>query len=146
MKYVKQSELKQFREDNCPSQCPIIEVSNPSWVVDHDHYSGQIRGVISSEGNTYLGRVENAFNRMSYTARKVGLPKMLHNIADYLTKKDTNILHPTGYRQLYKRFNRLHKGEQELILVSLGCDINDVKILTNATERTSLYKTIIKND
>jgi len=146
MKYVKQSDLKQFREDNRPSECPIIEVENPSWVVDHDHYSGQIRGVISSEGNTYLGRLENAFNRMSLTARKVGLPKMLKNIADYLTKKDTNLLHPTGYRQLYKRFERLQKGEQELLLVSLGCDIDIIKNLPNSKERTSLYKTIIKND
>jgi hypothetical protein len=146
MKYVKQSELKQFREDNQPSECPIIEVENPSWVVDHDHYSGQIRGVISSEGNTYLGRLENAFNRMSFTARKVGLPKMLRNIADYLTKKDTDLLHPTGYRQLYKRFDRMSKGDQELLLASLGCDTDTLNNLTNSKERTSLYKTIIKND
>ena len=145
MKYIKQSDLKQFREDNCPSQCPIIEVSNPSWVVDHDHYSGQIRGVISSEGNTYLGRVENAFNRMSFTARKVGLPEMLRNIADYLTKKDTNLLHPTGYRQLYKRFDRMSKGDQELLLASLGCDTDTLNNLPNSKERTSLYKTLIKN-
>jgi len=146
VKYVKQSALKKFREENQPSKCPIIEVDNPGWVVDHDHYSGQIRGVISSEGNTYIGRLENAFNRMSVTARKVGLPKMLKNIADYLTKEDTNLLHPTGYRQLYKRFDRLKKGEQELLLVSLGCDTDILKNLTNSKERTSLYKIIIKND
>jgi hypothetical protein len=83
---------------------------------------------------------------MSLTARRVGLPKMLKNIADYLNKKDTNLLHPTGYRQLYKRFDRLQKGEQELLLVSLGCDIDSIRNLPNSKERTSLYKTIIKND
>lgn len=144
MKYIKQSELKKFRQDHRPSRCPLIEVRNPGWVVDHDHYSGQIRGVISSEGNTYLGRLENAFNRMSPTARKVGLPKMLKNIAAYLTKEDTNLLHPTGYRQLYKRFDRLLKGEQELLLISLGCEMDQLLLLRNSKERTSLYKTIIK--
>jgi len=146
IKYVAQSKLKKFRESERPKACPITGITNPSWAVDHCHNNGMIRGVISSEGNAYLGRVENAFNRLSKTARTSGLPQVLRNIADYLERPNSKLLHPKGCLQLCGRFNRLTKDDQVFSLKKLGYTKAEISDCSNSSERTELYKRKIKND
>jgi len=109
MKYLPQSKLAQWRKKNAPTKCPLVEYKTSNWVVDHDHTSGFVRGVVSSEGNAFLGRIENAFKRLSRGAKKASLPTILRNMASYLEQEDTHLIHPEGFRQLYKRFFSLNK-------------------------------------
>ena len=116
--------------------------SNPC--VDHDHKSGMVRGVISMEGNTLLGRVENSFRRFG-TSSNIGLPSVLRNMANYLEKDCTGLLHPVGLKQLSSRFRRLILDDQLLILKSIGAKKNEIKSCTNAKQRSNLLNQIIKN-
>ena len=126
MKYLPQSKLAKWRKDNEPKECPLLGYKTENWVVDHDHTSGLVRGVVSSEGNALLGRIENAFKRLSRVA------------------KATGTLHPQGFRQLWKRFNSFNKEIQLDILKKLGVNRQQLSECTNSKERTNLYKKLIK--
>ena len=89
-------ELAHYRKKNLPKKCPIMETGCSSPCVDHNHDTGMVRGVVSMEGNTFLGRVENSFKRFG-TASTAGLPKILRNMADYIEKGDTEYLHPVDF-------------------------------------------------
>ena len=144
MSYLPQSELAEWRKKNAPKKCPLIEYKTSNWVVDHNHTSGLVRGVVSSEGNALLGRIENAFKRLSRGAKKASLPTILRNMASYLEQDDLQLLHPEGFRQLYKRFYSLSKDLQLDILLKFGTNRDDISKCKNAKERTELYKQIIK--
>ena len=144
MSYLPQSELSEWRKKNAPKKCPLVEYKTSNWVVDHNHTSGLVRGVVSSEGNALLGRIENAFKRLSRGAKKASLPTILRNMASYLEQDDLQLLHPEGFRQLYKRFYSLSKDLQLDILLKFGTNRDDISKCKNAKERTELYKQIIK--
>jgi|TARA_R110002020_G_scaffold9809_1_gene38288 hypothetical protein len=144
MKYLPQSKLAEWRKENAPKKCPLVEYKTSNWVVDHNHTSGFVRGVVSSEGNALLGRIENAFKRLSRGAKKASLPTILRNMASYLEQDDLTLLHPEGFRQLYKRFYSLSKDLQLDILLKFGTNRDDISKCKNAKERTELYKQIIK--
>jgi phosphoribulokinase len=113
--------------------------------VDHNHVSGMVRGVISMEGNTFLGRVENSFRRFG-SSSDATLPSILRSMADYLDKGDTNYLHPVGLKQLASRFNRLPVADQVFALKMLKAKINEIKACTNSKQRTLLYRKLITNN
>ena len=146
MKYVPQKNLKGYREKNKPRICPLLNCETEDWVVDHCHSGGTIRGVVSSEGNAFLGRIENAHKRLSKNARHCSLPTVLRSMAIYLEKPSSNLLHPEGFRQLYKRFSRLDKGSQLDILLKLGIYRELIQACNNSADRTKLYKSYLKND
>ncbi len=110
--------------------------------MDHNHESGMVRGVISMEANTFLGRVENSFRRFG-TSSDIGLSKILRNMADYLDKGDTNILHPVGLKQLTGRFGRLTVEDQEFALKKMGVKKSEIKACTNSKQRSRLYRKFI---
>jgi len=144
MHYVPQKELKKYREKNKPRICPLLDYETKDWVVDHCHSGGTIRGVVSSEGNAFLGRIENAHKRLSKKASQASLATVLRNMADYLDQPCTGMLHPEGFRQLYKRFYSLPKDYQLDILLKFGTNRDDISKCKNAKQRTDLYKKILK--
>ena len=141
--YVSQSELAAYRKNNCPRNCPILGHSKFAPVVDHDHQTGRIRGVISSEGNVLIGKIEN-FYKSRCSNGDWDLPVVLRAIAEYL-ELDQGRLHPVGVRQLTKRFSRMSKDKQITLLQISGVISEDIAECKNSTERTKLYrKSIIK--
>lgn len=144
MKYLPQSKLADWRKENEPHFCPLLNCENDNWVVDHCHNTGQVRGVVSSEGNVLLGRIENAYKRLSKQASGCSLPTVLRSMAMYLEKQSTGILHPEGYRQLYKRFNSFKKDIQLDILLKLGVNRQQIAECKNSKDRTNLYKKYLK--
>lgn len=145
MKYLTYSQLANYRNNNTPKECPIMQNGCFNPCVDHDHKSGVVRGVISMEGNTFLGRVENSFRRFG-TSSDIGLPSVLRNMADYLEKNPTEYLHPVGLKQLASRFNRLIVNDQVLALKVLGAKKSEIKACTNSKQRTVLYRKLITNE
>lgn len=139
MKYLKHSQLAQYRNENLPKKCPVMQTGCYKPCVDHNHVSGMVRGVISMEGNTFLGRVENSFRRFG-TSSKVGLPSILRSMADYLDQGDTDILHPIGLKQLASRFNRLPVADQVFALKALKVSKSEISACTNSKQRTVLYR------
>ncbi len=144
MTYLKYSQLAQYREKNLPKKCPIMQTGCFNPCVDHDHKTGMVRGVVSMEGNTFLGRVENSFRRFG-TSSSESLPTILRNMANYLEKECTNVLHPVGLKQLSGRFSRLVVQDQVFALKKLGAKKSEIKACTNSKQRTELYRKLTTN-
>ena len=144
MKYLKHSQLQSYRKKHLPKKCPIMETGCYKPCVDHNHVTGMVRGVISMEGNTFLGRVENSFRRFG-TSSDAGLPSILRNMADYIERGDTDYLHPVGLRQLASRFKRQTVEEQEVTLKKLKAKKSEINACNNSKERTALYRKLITN-
>ena len=140
-KYVKQAELAAYRENYKPISCPILGNTEFTPVVDHDHQTGRIRGVISLEGNALLGKVENFYRSRCARAAK-DLPTVLRKMADYL-ECSQGPLHPVGVRQVTKRFSRDTKDNQYEILSELTDDIELIRSCKNSKARTKLYRRLL---
>lgn len=72
-----------------------ITVKDPA-VADHDHTTGQMRGVLHRSCNSLLGKLEN--NRARYGLRDaVHFTKFLHGVVPYLARRpgDDTPLYPT---------------------------------------------------
>jgi hypothetical protein len=144
MTYLPQSTLAKWREANKPERCPILNSRVSDWVVDHDHRTGFVRGVISRSANSLLGKVEN-FLRNRCGEKPEDYPRILRNLADYLEREKVNVLHPVGLTQLCKRFkNYLTADEQHNVLLDIGAEHTDLDKCRNAIQRTALFRQLTK--
>jgi hypothetical protein len=137
-KSVKQKELAAYRTANKPDICPILGHINFTAVVDHDHKSGKIRGVVSSEGNALLGKIENFFYSRCVHG-EWDLPAVLRALAEYL-EREQGPYHPVGVRQVVNRYKNLKKEVQVEILIRLGVDIKTIECCKNSNARAKLYR------
>ena len=141
-KYLPQSKVAEWREQNTPEVCPLLGHALSDPVVDHDHKSGMVRAVISRQGNALLGKVENFFKSRCGHA-ECDLPDVLINMANYLRNTRTEVLHHVGARQLTSRFANNRKGVQVGLLVALGENKTEVTELKNTRERSKRYRDLI---
>ena len=142
--YLTKAKLKSWRESNTPDLCPGLGRPINRPVVDHDHRSGEVRAVISSEANVLIGKIENCYTR-TCSGEPVDLPATLRRIADYLERGPSGILHPQGVNQLANRFkNNLTSTGQRLLLKRMGCTDEEVDSATNSELRRRLYLKSIK--
>ncbi len=94
---LKRSEIAPYRSKTLEEQghnCALCleTVTSDQAVLDHDHRSGYIRGVLHRGCNALLGKIEN-----SLTMNKIS-PNRLKNILDNLqfyTNQHHAVLHPT---------------------------------------------------
>lgn len=144
MTYIPASKLAKWRKENEPSKCPILNRETDDWVVDHDHSSGEIRGVISRQANTLIGKMENIYTSMC-KGDPTELPDVLENIASYLRQPDSEILHPVGLNQLTSRFkNNLKRDDQVFLLSTLGSTNAELDACINVAHRVKLFKNLLK--
>jgi len=144
MTYLPQNEIKEYRDANKPSRCPILFIRTSDWVLDHDHQTGMVRGVISRKANSLLGKVENFFLKMC-KGRKEDLPNTLEAMAAYLRREQLDVLHPVGLTQLTKRFaNSNNSEEQVIILKNMGASKKDLESCSNVRHRKELFRTLTK--
>ena len=145
MKYLSQNKIKNYRDANKPKQCPVLKVRTNDWVLDHDHQTGLVRGVISRQANSLLGKVENFFLRMC-KQDKSKLPGVLRAMASYLERETLDVLHPVGLTQLTKKFkNSLTASEQVAELKSIGATKQELESCCNEKQRCKLYRKLTKN-
>lgn len=144
MTYLPQNKIKEFRERNKPLCCPILASQKDDWVVDHDHQTGMVRGVISRQANSLLGKVENFYIRMC-KGDKEDLPGVLDAMATYLEQETLDVLHPVGLTQLTKKFkNSLTAAEQVVELKDLGATKKELESCSNEKQRCELYRKLTK--
>lgn len=111
------SRLKAWREASLAAQanacalCTLpITAADPA-VADHDHATGQLRGVLHRSCNALLGNIEN--NRKRYGIRSLGqLASMLRNVVAYISlrRADDTPLYPTHRTDDEKRERRNKKA------------------------------------
>ena len=145
MTYLSQNQIKEFREANRPVSCPILDIKTNDWVLDHDHQTGMVRGVISRQANSLLGKVENFFLKMC-RGRKEDLPNTLEAMATYLEREEMDVLHPVGLTQLTRKFaNSLTASQQVTELKDLGASEGDLASCKNQKQRKELFRKLTKN-
>tara|TARA_R110000751_G_scaffold240522_3_gene341126 strand:+ start:96 stop:557 length:462 start_codon:yes stop_codon:yes gene_type:complete len=148
MSYITQTQIPNYRRINTPDVCPILNIKEYSAVLDHDHKSGQVRGVVSDEANVLIGKIENFF-RSRCAKSEVDLPNCLRNIAAYL-EQEQGPLHPVGLRQLTKRFKKKKKETQIQILKEMNADghlvqhYEAIAKCINKEQRAKLYREALK--
>lgn len=94
---IKHKDIKIIRQNKINAQdnkCKLCEQEIDSPVLDHDHKSGLIRGVLCRCCNLFLARIENkrALYRMTDDDK---LRTVLANTIEYLTTNHTDLIHPT---------------------------------------------------
>lgn len=141
--YVPYDKLQDYRKKHTPAACPLLGMSGEKFspVVDHDHTSGKVRGVISLEVNALMGKIENFF-RTRCVNTDVSLPDALRKIADYL-ESEQGPYHPIGLKQVTRRFSRFTKKDQIDILLSMGADTAQLDSCKSSAKRTALYRKLL---
>jgi len=137
MKALKTSEIKKFRNELYEKQgkCDVlkIDIPNEKKVLDHIHsehkyypQQGYCRGVIHSDINVLLGKIENQWNRTSKDLKdNFELDEILILLSDYIKKhkhKEDLIIHPrevkiktimkSKYNKLMKLFNEKYPNKK----------------------------------
>ena len=144
MSYIPVNKLAEWRKAYEPSKCPILNRETDDWVVDHDHLSGEIRGVISRQSNTLIGKIENIYTSMC-KGNPSELPDVLENIATYLRQPNSKLFHPVGLKQLCNRFkNNLRKSDQCFLLKEFGAKEIEINACHNINARLKLFRTLLK--
>lgn len=97
MKKLKHAEIKPTREAMLIKQgnkCLLCghDLSLEDAVLDHQHQTGLIRGVIHRNDNLLLGKIENALVRNRITDEQ--LLGVMQNLISYINSA-TDLLHPT---------------------------------------------------
>ena len=142
--YISANKIKEYREANNPGLCPILAKPLTKSVVDHDHRTGEIRGIIDFNANNLLGVIERKY--YSYCSGKPkDLPNVLRRIADFLEKPRSGHLHPVGLNQLIAKFKKKSKVKQIKLLKSFYfVDKAAIEACSNQAHRVKLYRTLLK--
>ena len=142
--YISANNIKKYREANDPGVCPILARPMKRTVVDHDHKTGEVRGVIDFNANNLLGVIERKY--FSYCSGDPNeLPNVLRRIADFLEKPKSGHLHPVGLNQLISKFKGCSKDQQEKLMGQFYFSEKDkIKSCKNIKERIKLYRTLLK--
>jgi hypothetical protein len=107
---LKTSEIRDYRLKTLTQQghnCALCSevVATAEAVLDHDHRTGYVRGVLHRGCNSLLGKIENSLTMNRIT------PERLKNILDNLqfyTNQHHAVLHPT-YRTAEEKKSRAKK-------------------------------------
>lgn len=81
--------------------CLCQQIIDEDAVLDHDHKTGQIRGVLHRGCNAMLGKIENSMklNKMDIARLEI----FCQNIIKYITEESKPLLHPTHRTQEEKK-------------------------------------------
>jgi len=124
VKQLKQSEVPELRREILEEQdfiCPLCEkpIHPFDAALDHDHETGQIRGVLHLTCNSFEGMVKHKFRR-SGVHKKTDLIQYLINLINYLQRDQYDILHPTCIikkprlkKASYNKLKKLYSGKRK---------------------------------
>lgn len=123
MDRLKASGVKDYRAKQLAAQqglCSLCRqlVSKDEAVLDHNHKTGECRGVLHRGCNSMLGKIENAMVRYRLTNIEV-LAIMLANVPTYLSSS-LDILHPTHKTAEEKRLLRNKRARKKRSLTKSG--------------------------
>ena len=109
-------ELPKFRNLQLDLQqgrcCLCDDVIDGDAVLDHDHDTGEIRGVLHRGCNALLGKIENNMTRNRVNMGR--LAAFSNNLIDYLTADPcSELLHPTFLTPEERRMKAYKKKKKK---------------------------------
>lgn len=137
-------EIKDFRDKISKGNGGLCELSGEKLLrpcLDHDHITGQCRGVVSQHFNTYEGRVLKYWNKYCAKHTNLTLPEFLRRLADYYEKDWSD--RPLHYRVVGDYSKKLRYTTKENIIKMLKDDFN-ITVAASTTKK-DLIKIYCKN-
>lgn len=138
------AEVKKVREklfEDQESLCKLtkLPISDKDTVLDHDHKSQYVRGVLHRQSNAVLGKIENMWTRYLKWWYPDTLSNFLRKCADYLdADHGTAYLHPGWLNAAKIEFNRLTVSQKNQVLSMMGSDTGK-----NDKERKLLFSNLL---
>ena len=116
MRKLKASEVASTREQmlvNQGGRCALCKLPLPlgQAVLDHDHATGIVRGVLHRGCNSLLGKVENNHRRYGVRSLDAFLAGTAAYLGNHITDR-TGLLHPTHKTEEEKRVARNAKARK----------------------------------
>lgn len=103
------------------NRCALCQLPLTKPVLDHDHATGAVRGVLHNGCNALLGKLENNYKRYGV----VNLAAFSNGVAAYLQRHVTNqtgYLHPTYRTTEEKRLLTNARARKKRALSKQGAD------------------------
>lgn len=122
---IRPTDLKQWRRDNKPDFCPLLGVrlSQEDAVVDHDHKTGHVRGVVHRQANALMGKIENYYLRFMAKMDVGDLRVVLNRIVEWIEDDYEHMpLHPNGAKKLVNQFRARKAADQITFLETVGLE------------------------
>lgn len=113
-------------------------------VLDHCHSIENeqlVRGVLNSNENIILGKIENLYARYVGWWFKGSYPEFLRMVASYIERGvDRRYRHNSWLSKVKTMFNSLKEGNKDKVLIQLGSTAGK-----NSAERKKLFSKVVLN-
>ena len=97
-----------------------IPLASKDAVLDHNHKTQYVRGVLHRQTNAALGKIENIWTRYLSTWYTGTLSDFLKRAAHYIDQADDHrYLHPTWIKKCKVEFNKLTAAQKQQVLDEL---------------------------
>lgn len=108
-------------------------------VLDHNHDTQFVRGVVHRQANAALGKIENLWKRYLSHWYPGTLPEFLNECAYYIdSDNDVRYVHPGWIKKVKIEFRKLSEVAKDKVLVDLGSEKGN-----NAKRRLELFGKLI---
>ena len=108
---LSQSQISKYRDDLLKAQnglCPICgELIDGDAVLDHDHKSGHVRGVLHRSCNGLEGKIANWVKSFG---KNLNMSELLGSLLEYQSRDNSrNPLHPLHKTEIDKNIKKLQR-------------------------------------
>lgn len=116
-----------------------LPIPDKQEVLDHDHKTQYVRGVLHRQTNAVLGKLENLYIRYLSWWYSGSLSDFLRKAAEYIEKEHPKeYVHPGWIKSVTTQFRKLKSKDKDILLSKLG--IAECK---NDLQRVNAFKKYI---
>lgn len=114
---VKETREKLLEEQSWKDLITGLVIPDKQAVLDHDHKTQYVRGVLHRQTNVVLGKIENMWTRYLKWWYSGTLSEFLRGCADYLERgPDKRYVHPGWLKTSTSQFKSLNEKEKDTVL------------------------------
>lgn len=143
-----------FSEQNGRDDLTGLGLDYKDAVLDHNHRTQFVRGVLHRQVNAALGKIENIWDRYLSTWYKGTLQDFLNEASGYLDNPDDDrFVHPHWLKKSKTEFNKLNSKQKDFVLyqmqvvaISKGYTIKSItgaKFRMNDAKRKDLFAKLL---
>lgn len=113
-----------------------LSIPDKQAVLDHNHDTMYVRGVLHRQSNAALGKIENIWTRYLSYWYPHDLPTFLEQAAEYIRRPDDERwYHPHWVKKINTEFNKLKESDKDKVLELMELDKGK-----NGAERKKLFQ------
>lgn len=138
---VKTVREKILKEQDGKDLLTGLEIPSGQAVLDHNHKTQYVRGVLHRQTNAVLGKIENLWTRYLAYWYEDTLANFLRKCADYLERNDDiRYVHPGWLKRVTTDFKKLNVQKQRYVLENMHV----TEVPSNAISRIKSFQSRLK--